>query len=148
MCRSPAGCMTWLVAAEAQGAGRAGAAPFAQHGPGAKQVRFDPRQIKSIDIAGGVGAGEKGHVGRLREGVVVRTFTRSSRTVLQVLLIVASAAAAVFWIISAMQPLTLTLDSLQAELHAAAWYNRNAAWAAGVAAVCQALRSLVGWLGQ
>ena len=46
----------------------------------------------------------------------MRTVSRSSRTALQVLLIIASAAAAVFWIISAMQPLTLTLDTMQAEL--------------------------------
>jgi hypothetical protein len=67
---------------------------------------------------------------------------------LQISLIIASAVAAVFWIISAMQPLTLTLDSLQRELQDAAWYNRNAAWAAGVAAGCQALRSSIGWFGQ
>ena len=48
----------------------------------------------------------------------------------------ASLVAAIFWVISAMQPLTLTLDCLQAELQAAAWYNRNAAWAASFAAVC------------
>jgi hypothetical protein len=47
-----------------------------------------------------------------------------------------------------MQPLTLTLDSLQKELQDAAWYNRYAAWAAGVASGCQALRSLIGWFGR
>jgi hypothetical protein len=78
----------------------------------------------------------------------VRTFTRTSTAVLQVLLIIASLVAAGFWIISAMQPLTLTLDSLQAELQTAALYNRNAAWAAGVAAACQALRAPVGWFGR
>jgi hypothetical protein len=75
-------------------------------------------------------------------------FVRTAKTVVQVLLIIASLMAAAFWITSAMQPLTLTLDSLQAELQRAASYNQAAAWAAGGAAICQAMNGFVNWLGR
>jgi hypothetical protein len=39
-----------------------------------------------------------------------------------------------------MQPLALTLDSMVAELQAAAWYNKNAAWAACFAEVADCAR--------
>jgi hypothetical protein len=73
---------------------------------------------------------------------------RTAKTVVQLLLIIASAVAAAFWITSAMQPLTLTLDSLQAELQSAASYNQAAAWAAGVAAICQAMSGFFNWFGR
>jgi hypothetical protein len=57
--------------------------------------------------------------------------------------IFASAAAAIFWALSAMQPLTLTLDALEAELKSAAWYNQKAAWAACAAAAFQVLAGIL-----
>jgi hypothetical protein len=74
-------------------------------------------------------------------------FVRTVKTVVQVSLIIASAVAAAFWIKSATQPLTLTLDSLQAELQSAALYNQAAAYAAGVTAFCQAMSGFFNWLG-
>ena len=71
----------------------------------------------------------------------------AAKTVVELLMIIASLVAAAFWIISATWPLTLTLDSLQTELQSAALYNQAAAWAAGVAAICQAMMGFFNWLG-
>ena len=69
-----------------------------------------------------------------------------ARTISQGLMILASLVASGFWLLSAMQPLALTLDSMEAELKAAAWYNKNAAWAACVAAFCQFLGGICAYL--
>jgi hypothetical protein len=65
------------------------------------------------------------------------------KTIFKCTAIVSTSVAAIFWFLSAAQPLTLTLDSLADELRAAAWYNQGAARAACVAAVFQVLGVLV-----
>jgi hypothetical protein len=60
------------------------------------------------------------------------------KTMLSWLGITASVTAAIFWALSAIQPLTLTLDVMQTELQSAAWYNKWAAFSACIAAASQA----------
>jgi hypothetical protein len=59
-------------------------------------------------------------------------------------IIICSLMAAGFWAASAMSRLTVTLDAMEAELKAMAWWNRWAALAACAAAFLQFLNGAIG----